>query len=333
MNKSNFKWCLSVLFSCLMAANAMADRESNGKGGDGDASPPVITDDAPAVLYNSDVTALVNGRLPIQIDIEDDTEISYYRILEHAQAGIAREVIVDPETALINLTIDLVIRTGVNQLKLLAVDMSGNTTKSWIEVTYDTEEPVDCTNFRSNANLDGCDLTGIDLSGYSLHQITARLTIFDNANLAGTSFSESMMTGASLIGADLVGADLTGVTLQGANIVNADLSDANLYGAYLVNADFTGATLERAQYPDYLPTFLVGTNFTNANLRYADLSGFALTDSGLNLTGADLTGATVSPSPAAPWQSWVGLTCPDGTAVNADDGDGSTCNSNLIPAP
>ena len=115
--------------------------------------------------------------------------------------------------------------------------------------------------------------------------------------------------------------------------MNADLTDADLYGAYLVDADFTGATLEHAQYPSHLPGFLVNTNFTNANLRYADLRGFELTDSGLNLTGADLTGAAVSPSYNVPWQSWVGLTCPDGTAVNADDGDSFTCNTNLISPP
>lgn len=94
------------------------------------------------------------------------------------------------------------------------------------------------------------------------------------------------------------GAALQGVRLQSA--AGVDLAAANLAGA-----DLSGANLSRAD--------LTGANLTVANLRSANLSEAKL--AGANFSGADLTGAMGLTADQVAGATWVGATCPDGSAL------------------
>jgi hypothetical protein len=78
---------------------------------------------------------------------------------------------------------------------------------------------------------------------------------------------------ADLGGTDFCGTDLSGVNLNGADFCGVDLSGANLGGANLSGADLSGSGLRYA-------------NLSGADLRYANLSGADLRYA--NLSGADL---------------------------------------------
>ena len=79
-------------------------------------------------------------------------------------------------------------------------------------------------------------------------------------------------------------ADLRCIDFNGANLCGADFCDANLSGANFCGADLSGAVFWRAD--------LSRINFSDANLRGADLYGAKL--SRANLRGADLYGAKLS---------------------------------------
>jgi uncharacterized protein YjbI with pentapeptide repeats len=111
-----------------------------------------------------------------------------------------------------------------------------------IQLSTDTAGIVVQTNSCEYCNLAGVDLSRLDLSA------GVRL---QHANLTGTRFANS----------DLSGADLRFATLQGANLNDANLESANLCLASL-NANKTGAAAS-----------LAGAHLKNANLYGANLDG------------------------------------------------------------
>jgi hypothetical protein len=122
----------------------------------------------------------------------------------------------------------------------------------------------------------------------------------------GVDWSGCDLRGANLDGADLSGANLTGVDLyqvqaSGATFSHADLSSAELDSAGLSDADLDGATLAGAD--------LTWTEMTDANLTSADVNGANLQYT--NMTGSVVTGATFVDD------TWVHVTCPDGTNSDA----------------
>ena len=72
----------------------------------------------------------------------------------------------------------------------------------------------------SGANLEGADLTHVDLR---------------NANLTGANLSGANLAVAKLMNANLTDADLTGATLQNTKLSGANLTDADLTGAKFYN--------------------------------------------------------------------------------------------------
>ena len=130
-------------------------------------------------------------------------------------------------------------------------------------------------------SMQGCDLSGANLSG----------EYFYGANLSGAILSWADLNGANLFYANLSGADFNGANLSGANLYWADLnganlSGANLSGAYLNVTNLSGANLSWADLSEAnLPwADLSGANLSGANLYWADLGS-------TNLEGACLEGA------------------------------------------
>lgn len=96
----------------------------------------------------------------------------------------------------------------------------------------------------AGADLAGCLIGAVNLSGRDLTGINLR-----GANLAGANLS-----GANLTDADLSSANLTGADLTGANLTRANLSGALLFAALLI-----GAILFRTTFGDSpIPTFRSG---------------------------------------------------------------------------
>jgi len=83
------------------------------------------------------------------------------------------------------------------------------------------------------ANLDGADLTNLDLSYWD----------FSGANLNHSRLYYSAFRNANFTGASLAGANFERSFLGGANFTDADLSSASLNMAYLENTNFTRAKL------------------------------------------------------------------------------------------
>ncbi len=157
-----------------------------------------------------------------------------------------------------------------------------------VEVNGYTIEP--------GANLEGTDLSGVDLrqanlEGVNLYRANLQGTNFQGAYLGGACLKEANLQGANLREADLGRANLKGADLTGACLVGADLSKAKLagvkcYGTSFTRANLTEVVLTGAQ--------LWGSDLTRADLTKANLSGANvwMSDFGAsNLTEADLTEA------------------------------------------
>lgn len=138
-------------------------------------------------------------------------------------------------------------------------------------------------------NLQGLDLSGLDIHKVNLQSAILARVCFKNSNLAGATFSES----------DLSNADLTGANLQGANLKDADLTGANLSGADLTDSLLDDAIFEKA---NMLGTILDGVsatsaNFSEANLKQAKFGKSTLKEASFSkaiLDQADFQGADLS---------------------------------------
>ena len=131
-----------------------------------------------------------------------------------------------------------------------------------------------------NADLSGCDLRGVTLTGE-----------YGGVNLAGAKLTGSTLTQLNLAGARLNGVDLTGATiaqtsfnaarLSGAKLDQTQISRSSFYYAAMTGVGLTGAQVSF-------------TAFDYANLQAADLSGLQGGGSFNSFTGADLSKAKLS---------------------------------------
>jgi uncharacterized protein YjbI with pentapeptide repeats len=168
------------------------------------------------------------------------------------------------------------------------------------------------------------------------------------ATIDGADLKGAILRGAVLEGcapdfslADLTGADIDCAS-QGASFEDAVLLAATLrFSATVPSLNFNHADMRRV-------TIAPQTNprFTDATFIGADLSRAAVVQVhcrrggnpvGCDFTGANLTGANLSLLRADGPDAfrfdraiWSNTTCPDGSNSDADDGDGSTCLSNLL---
>ncbi|KAF0557674.1 NACHT domain-containing protein [Gigaspora margarita] len=127
--------------------------------------------------------------------------------------------------------------------------------------------------FKNLIDLNGCNISGADLSNRILNDLRlakAKLNQvnFQNVKLRNANLLSSSLRDADFKGADLTFAKLQSTLLQGANfqnttLQNANLLNANLQNATLQNANFQNADLQYAKLPS---TSLRCANFKGANL-------------------------------------------------------------------
>jgi uncharacterized protein YjbI with pentapeptide repeats len=144
------------------------------------------------------------------------------------------------------------------------------------------------------ANLEGADLSNLDLSYAQLGSTNLRGANLENTSLMFASIFDVVLEGANLEKAilfearlwltNLTGAKLEKAYLVGARLTDVILNEANLKRANLEEAELHSASLRNAN--------LANANLEGADLRYADLEGANL--EGAYLAGARLEGVKMS---------------------------------------
>jgi len=126
-----------------------------------------------------------------------------------------------------------------------------------------------------DTNLQGVNLSGLDLSHARLERCS-----LDGANLSDAALQGASLWAAVLQGAVLTGADLRGTLLISANLRAANLASANCTGAHLFEANLRGAKLQKTvlrdtnlskiyvdKDTDFSPATLEGAGLWSADLR------------------------------------------------------------------
>ncbi|KAM1494412.1 hypothetical protein TB2_028516 [Malus domestica] len=104
-------------------------------------------------------------------------------------------------------------------------------------------------------NLQGLDLSCLDLSGMDFTYAYVRNTIFSDANLSDAKFTGAYAEGAIFDNAELKGSCMCDADLAGASFVGAGLQGANLRGASLIGCSFEKAYMKGAGfYHEDMPT-------------------------------------------------------------------------------
>jgi len=129
----------------------------------------------------------------------------------------------------------------------------------------------------SNANFTNASLISETFDPWNVYH-TLRL---DHSYFVGANFTDATLARTSFDYSNFTNVDLSvaNIDMSQTTFISADLGGANLSGLSLYDTDFTNATM-------------VVANLSGADLTAANLSGANLT--GANLTGANLTGANLS---------------------------------------
>jgi uncharacterized protein YjbI with pentapeptide repeats len=157
----------------------------------------------------------------------------------------------------------------------------------------------------------GLDLHDVDFSGPHAvgKESILRDANFRGANLRGANFGAAQLERASFREADLrdaqfVTANLSNVNLVGAQLAGATIRESKLSHANAAGVDFAGVDLSGCDFPfaDLREAKFAGatndywSDFTNANLASADLTGFRASAAQFykaNLRGANFTRADI----------------------------------------
>lgn len=121
----------------------------------------------------------------------------------------------------------------------------------------------------------GAQLEGVDLSNLNLGGVILATANLKDANLEGTNLSKTNLIGCNFQGANLKGVNLSPSSMVEADLYQANLQEANLSGvqlrdSFLVMANFTRATFSGVG----LKGANIGaTNFTDTMLSLIDFSG------------------------------------------------------------
>ncbi|QEY13692.1 pentapeptide repeat-containing protein [Cellvibrio sp. KY-YJ-3] len=140
-------------------------------------------------------------------------------------------------------------------------------------------------------NLDGVELTAMDLSHYDLSKVSLR-----NATITHCVFKQADLIWANCDSSQLQHNDFSQAKLIATNLTRCDLSYSQLRLANLLTANTTNATLEHIDFRGQdisglmlRDVSLAGSNLEGQQLARVDLTNTDLT--GANLRGADLSGA------------------------------------------
>ncbi len=142
------------------------------------------------------------------------------------------------------------------------------------------------------------DLSGANLQGFDLSQLSFEKSNFSGAKLQGANLGRAQLQGADLGWAQLQGAHLRRAQLQGANLGWAKLQEANLSWAQLQGANLGWAKLQEAKLggAQLQGAFLGGAKLQGAKLSWAQLQGANLSgaqfDNATSLVNATLRGAS-----------------------------------------
>jgi uncharacterized protein YjbI with pentapeptide repeats len=121
-------------------------------------------------------------------------------------------------------------------------------------------------------DLSGCDLSGVDLTQLSFGNALLAGTTFDGASLRGARFSGADLSNCSFRGCSANYAVFNNCTLDHATFMNADFSGADFSGSSIRGAVFTGTRMEQAKLLG-VTTHAHCTFFSGANLRGASIGG------------------------------------------------------------
>jgi uncharacterized protein YjbI with pentapeptide repeats len=183
-----------------------------------------------------------------------------------------------------------------------------------------TSTAQNCSYVGPDANLQGCDLSGLDLSNADLSGANLSNDDLSGFDLSTTNLSFAFLGDTNVAGADLADANLTGVnsghTGDVLGVPSALPSGWVLYDGYLIgpkvnldNVNLSGAPLPSDQ--DLAGAFLSEANLSGLDLSEADLSGadlFGANLNGTNLADADLSNVesgAVTGTPSALPVNWI----------------------------
>lgn len=151
----------------------------------------------------------------------------------------------------------------------------------------------------TSANLDGASFVGTDLADAKLHCADTNAVFVENdrdkakcSTARNANFSRANLKGADLLGIDLTSATFADAELQGATLSYAILVGTDFLNAQLDKADITGGV--KAYGASFLLADLSGADLSWANLAYADLSNAQMR--GTVLKSADLQSASLRDS-------------------------------------
>ena len=148
----------------------------------------------------------------------------------------------------------------------------------------------------SNQNLSkgllaGTDFSRSDLSGATLVDVAANGAIFDYARLHGADLSRAKLIKMTAYRADFSGATLVGANLHKAELARANFAKADLSGANLRKTGLSRSTLEGAR---LLQANLAGADLARAKLKDVQLAGAKFKTARFfqtRIEGIDLSGA------------------------------------------
>lgn len=98
------------------------------------------------------------------------------------------------------------------------------------------------------ANLSGLDLSGYSLKGANLSCATLKNTTLVGADLTLTNFSRANLEGANLQGAKLIATNFTQARLTGADMRDADIEDTNFSHVDLKEITFDPAVMTQRKF-------------------------------------------------------------------------------------
>jgi uncharacterized protein YjbI with pentapeptide repeats len=157
--------------------------------------------------------------------------------------------------------------------------------------------------------LEGADLTSIDLSHKHIFEADLSYTYLNNANFEWTTFIDTKLSPSNIDGvnmkySNLFGVDLSHESLVGADLRFANLCNANLMDANLKNTDMRNANLGHGRHYEFSST-------SNKKHRVFDAKQVNMANA--NLEGADLRGANITEEQLESIKSLKGTIMPDGT--------------------
>ncbi|MCU7918753.1 MAG: pentapeptide repeat-containing protein [Candidatus Thiodiazotropha sp. (ex Epidulcina cf. delphinae)] len=122
----------------------------------------------------------------------------------------------------------------------------------------------DLERLHTSSECNGCNLEGADLSGVELKGAKLRWAGLKGVDLRGANLRYADLTGADLRQARLTKSHLEGAILQGSRLTGVDLSETHLMGADLRWADLSHLDVDFAlEFVDLIGVLLEGARFSH----------------------------------------------------------------------